>query len=218
MFRHLDRRTSKPFLAKPHRMWMEWSIPIQRLDLTKITPGSLQKSLKPLTPLEYRDGQIVLKHLNILLPFLAVKEYDTNTGRLTLHLPDGHPIQGKLQSLQETLLLLVHQHQKLWFPDSNRSKEVIQQFFQPFVEGNTLHLYCPLQTQDKKYFLHIWKDDKWHKLTSTGLLQKGDNIRVALRLQGISYQTNPLTSSWTGRFRVQHRIMAIYHGATKTTN
>jgi hypothetical protein len=197
-------------------MWMEWTVPIQKLELPKIYPAALQNSVKPLTPLEYRDGPLILKHLNILLPPLIIKEYDTGTGRLTLHLPESSAIQTKLQALQESLLLLVHQHQKTWFPDSSRTKDQIQHFFQPFVEGTNLNLYCPLQTQDKKYFLHLWKENNWNRLSSPGLLQKGDVIRVALRLQGISYQTNPITASWTGRFRVQHRIMCIYHCHSKT--
>lgn len=188
---------------------MEWTIPIQKLELSKIHPGSLQNSMKPLTPLEYKDNFVTLRHLNILLPPLSIKDYDTTTGKLSLHLPEQSAIYQKLLALQESLLLLVFQHQKNWFPDSNRSKEQIQHFFQPFVEGNSLQLYCPLQSQDKKYFLHLWKDNSWKKLSAPGLLQKGDTIRVALRLQGISYQTNG--SSWTGRFRIQHRIMCIYH-------
>ena len=191
-------------------MWMEWTVPIQKLELAKITPGQLQNTAKPITPLEYKDGQFHLKHLNILLPALTVKEYDTQTGKLILHISDGTAIHNKLFALQEALLLLVHQHQKSWFPDSNRTKEQIQNFFQPFVEGNHLNLYCPLQGQDKKYCLHIWKDNLWYPLNSPGLLQKGDTVRVAIRLQGISYQTHLLSGSWTGRFRVQHRVMCIY--------
>lgn len=196
-------------------MWMEWTVPIQKLELAKILPGSFQQSTKPLTPLEYKDGTFHLKYLNILLPPLTIREYDASTGKLSLYLPDGSHILSKLTALQESLLLLVHQHQKTWFPESNRSKEQIQNFFQPFVEGNSLHLYCPLQTQEKKYFLHLWKENSWLRLNQPGLLQKGDTVRVALRLQGISYQTNPTTNTWTGRFRVQHRIMCIYHCGSK---
>ena len=200
-------------------MWMEWTIPIQKLDLSKITPGLFQRSTKPITPLEYKDGPMCFKHLNILLPPLAIRDYDATTGKLSLHLPEQSAIYQKLMALQDSLLLLVHQHQKTWFSDSNRTKDQIYNFFQPFVEGNSLQLYCPLQTastgpQEKKFFLHLWKDSSWKKLVSPGLLQKGDTIRVALRLQGISYQTNSTSGSWTGRFRVQHRIMCIYHVAS----
>jgi hypothetical protein len=199
-------------------MWMEWTVPIQKLELQKITPGALTNTTKPLTPLEYKDGPFHLKHLNILLPPLVIKEYDTTTGRLTLTLPENSAILNKMMALQESLLLLVHQHQKSWFPDSNRTKENIQHFFQPFVEGHQLNLYCPLQSQDKKYFLHIWKEGVWTRLHVPGILQKGDILRVALRLQGISYQTNPQSGSWTGRFRVQHRIMCIYHCSSKSSS
>lgn len=190
---------------------MEWTIPIQKLDLSKICPGVFQQSTKPLTPLEYRDGFANFKHLNILLPPLIIRDYDGSTGKLSLYLPDQSAIYQKLVALQESLLLLVYHHQKTWFSDSNRTKDQIQHLFQPFVEGNSLQLYCPLQSQDKKFFLHLWKDASWKKLVSPGLLQKGDTIRVALRLQGISYQTSTSSGSWTGRFRVQHRIMCIYH-------
>ncbi len=194
---------------------MEWSIPIQKLELGKIHPGSLQTTGKALTPLEYRDGPFALKHVNILLPPLAIREYDAATGKLALFLPDQSAIYQKLLALQESLLLLVHQHQKTWFPDSHRTKDQIQHFFQPFVEGNILQLYCPLQTSEKKYFFSIWKDNIWSCLTAPGVLQKGDVLRVALRLHGISYQTNPQTGSWTGRFRIQHKIMCMYHCGTK---
>lgn len=197
---------------------MEWTVPIQKLELSKITPGTLQTLMKPLTPLEYRDGFVTMKHLNILLPPLMIRDYDAGTGKLTLHLPEQSAIYNKLVALQESLLLLVYQHQKTWFPESNRTKEQIQNFFQPFVEANSLQLYCPLQSNDKKYFLHVWKDGVWKKLVSPGLLQKGDVIRVALRLQGISYQTSQSSNSWTGRFRVQHRIMCMYHIASSKVN
>ncbi len=197
-------------------MWMEWTIPIQKLELSKIIPGSFQNSSKPITPLEYKDATMNFKHLNILLPPLIIKDYDTESGKLSIHLPEQSAIYQKLLALQDSLLTLVHQHQKVWFTDSNRTKEQIEHFFQPFVQDNNLLLYCPLQSQEKKFFLHLWKDGSWKKLSSPGLLQKGDIIRVALRLQGISYQTNSQTGSWTGRFRVQHRIMCMYHMGTKT--
>lgn len=192
-------------------MWMEWTVPIQKLELAKIIPGALVSTNKPLTPLEYKDNAFHLKHLNILLPPLTIKDYESATGKLVLTLPEGSPILAKMNALQDTLLLLVHQHQKQWFSDSNRSKEEIQRLFQPFVEGNTLNLYCPLQVQDKKFYLQLWKGEDWKKMNTPGMLQKGDTIRVALRLQGISYQMNASTGFWTGRFRVQHRIICMYY-------
>lgn len=190
---------------------MEWTIPIQKLEIPKIRVGFVQKNLKPLTPISYTDGPISFPNLNILLPALQVKEYDSISGKLLLNLPDSSQTLSKLLALQENLLTNVFTNQRYWFPESQRTQEQIRGSFQPFLDSNILNLYCPLQSQDKKYCLYIWRDNEWKRFDSPGLLQRGDYIRVALRLQGISFQTNTSTGIWTGRFRVQHRIACIYH-------
>ncbi len=189
---------------------MEWTIPIQKLEVSKIQVGPLQKSLKPLTPLSYVDGPIVFQNLNILLPPLNIKDYDTTSGKLVLSLAESPGTAAKLLALQDSLLNSVFVNQKIWFPDSNRTRDQIQSYFQSFVENTSLHLYCPIQSLEKRHSISIWQDNTWKKLTGTGLLNKGDSIRVALRLQGISYQMNPNTNLWTGRFRVQHKMNCIY--------
>lgn len=191
-------------------MWMEWTIPIQKLEVNKIQVQTLQKNMKPLTPLSYTDGPIVFQNLNILLPPLPVSEYDSSTGKLLLKLSESPMTASKLLALQDSLLSAVFQNQRIWFPESNRSKEQIQKLFQPFVENTCLHLYCPLQLQEKRHTISIWKDDEWQRLSNPGMISKGDSIRVALRLQGISYQLDTTTGLWTGRFRVQHKISCIY--------
>ena len=194
------------------QMWMEWVIPIQKLEVSKLQVGSFQRSAKPLSPLSYTDGPIVFQSLNLLLPPLTIKDYDATSGRLLLNLHDAPSTSAKLTALQDSLLGIVYANQRLWFPDSSKSKDQLQQSFQPFVEPSVLHLYCPLQTQDKqRHTISIWRDSSWKKLTSAGLVNKGESIRVALRLQGISYQMNTNTGIWTGRFRVQHKINCIYH-------
>ena len=190
---------------------MEWSIPIQKLEVDRVYTGALQRTAKPLTPLSYKDGAFDLMHLNILMPPLVVKEYEITTGKLILSLADSAQTTSKLLALQDTLLNTVYANQKLWFGESNRTREQIHTLFQPFLESTSLHLYCPLQIQEKKHCLHIWKDNEWHRLVTPNLIKKGDVIRVGLRMQGISYQLNPQSNTWTGRFRVQHRIFCIYH-------
>lgn len=190
---------------------MEWTIPIQKLEVTKIRVDPLQKNMKPLTPLSYADGPIVFQNLNLLLPPLKIYDYDSTTGKLLLSLSDSSATAAKLLALQESFLSAVYANQRTWFPESNRTKEQIQRLFQSFVENTLLHLYCPLQVQEKRHMISIWRDGEWKRLSSPGLLQKGDSIRVALRLQGISYQLDTASGIWTGRFRVQHKIICIYH-------
>ena len=194
---------------------MEWTIPIQKLEINKIQVGQLQKSVKPLTPLSYTDGPIVFQNLNLLLPPLTIKDYDSQTGKLILSLSESPQTLSKLLAIQESLLSSVYTNQRAWFPESNRTREQITNSFQPFVESNNLYLYCPLQNQEKRHTIHIWKDGEWKRFASTGLIQKGDSIRVALRLQGISYQMNATNGVWTGRFRAQHKISCIYQFTPK---
>lgn len=191
-------------------MWMEWTIPIQKLEVNKIQVGQVQKTAKPLTPLSYADGPIVFQNLNLLLPPLLIKDYDVSTGKLILSLSESPATLSKLLALQESLLTSVFLNQRTWFSESARTREQIQSCFQPFVENSSLYLYCPLQNQEKRHTIHIWKDGEWKRLAATGLLQKGDSIRVAMRLQGISFQMNASNGLWTGRCRVQHKISCIY--------
>ena len=191
-------------------MWMEWTIPIQKLEVNKIQVGQLQKTIKPLTPLSYADGPIVFQNLNVLLPPLPIKEYDSVTGKLILSLSESPATYSKLVGLQDALLTSVFTNQKTWFSESNRTRDQIQSSFQPFVENMNLHLYCPLQNQEKRHTISIWKEGDWNKLSGSGLIQKGESVRAALRLQGISYQMNPSTGAWTGRCRVQHKISCMY--------
>lgn len=192
-------------------MWMEWAVPIQKLEVGKVHVGALQGNVKPLTPLSYRDGHYILPHLNLLLPTMTIQEYNPASGKLVLSLEDQTPVAAKLLALQETLLATVYLHQRQWFADAEKPREVLSALFQPFVQTDGLSLFCPLQTQEKRQGISLWKDGAWKKLQSSGQLQKGDRIRVGLRLQGISYQTNAQTGAWTGRFRVQHRIFCMYY-------
>ena len=129
---------------------MEWTIPIQKLEVNKIQVGTLQKSLKPLTPLSYADGPIVFQNLNLLLPPLTVKEYDSTTGKLLLGLTESPSTAAKLLALQESLLQSVFTNQKQWFAESMRTREQIHSSFQAFLENTCLHLSCPLQNQERK--------------------------------------------------------------------
>ena len=70
---------------------MEWCIPLQKLEVSKVQIGSLYvqnvkgtKDKKPLAPLAYIDGQSVFQSLHILLPHLTVESYDPLNGRLEI--------------------------------------------------------------------------------------------------------------------------------------
>ena len=188
---------------------MEWAVPLQKIDVNKINVGQIRYGEKPLAPLAYTDGPIHLPSVNILLPPLLVKDYDPQTGRLKLSIQDNTAVLHTLSSLQETLLKIVFQKQSEWFPGSRKTSEELHVFFQPFVENNIINLYCPSAVTGN-ISIPIWKDRVWSKGVTVGSIVKGDTIRVGLRIQGISFQHNLEADIWTGRFRLQHKILQVF--------
>ncbi len=197
---------------------MEWVIPIQKLEVGKVTIGNLLAGLKPLVPLSYKDGHVQFPCLSLLLPRLLVKAYDARTGRLDISLKENPQALQKLQAIQSTLLSAVLQYQVSWFGQEARSFQELQRLFQPMVEGDILHLYCPLTTHEKKGLqdsIIIFRKEEGGKIESyqgmrAQFLQPGDFVRIALRIQGISFHNHPNVGEWTGKFRLQHRIIAMY--------
>jgi hypothetical protein len=80
------------------------------------------------------------------------------------------------------------------------------------VEGNKLHLYCPSTIVEKRKgagVIKLWKEDSFVEGVRPGLLIPGQRVRVVLQLQGISLQLGVADNEWTGRSRLQHRVVCI---------
>jgi hypothetical protein len=198
---------------------MEWTIPIQKLEVGKVHIGSMLTGAKPLVPLSYTDGQVQFPSLSLFLPQLTVKTYEPQTGRLDISMRESAQTHNKLHALQNTLLSAVNTHQTAWFADSQRSQAELQQLFQPMIEGDTLHLYCPVTIQEKRLggtdSIVVFRSEKGGPVSvSHGVrhdhMKPGDTLRIALRIQGISFHNHPAYGQWTGKFRLQHRIVALY--------
>jgi hypothetical protein len=198
---------------------MEWVIPLQKLEVSKVQAGIFMNGMKPLAPLYYMDGETHFPSLSLLLPSLMVKTYDPNTGKLVLSLKESTNSMNKLQALQASLLAYVFNNQTTWFNQVRRDIVELQQLFQPMIEGDMLHLYCPVSMQDKKSggvdsILVYRSENGGPVIGSQGVrptfLQPGDSVRVCLRIQGISFHNHPTYAEWTGKFRLQHKIIALY--------
>jgi hypothetical protein len=194
---------------------MEWCIPLQKLELGKIKLGTLairpNREKKPMIPLSYMDGQMNMPILTILLPHLTVSSYNSANGRLELML-ENTMIATKLTSLQESLLTSLSSSQISWLGKKDFGYDDISSLFQPMVEGNKLHLYCPSTLVEKRKgngVIKLWKEDSFIEGVRPGLLVPGQRIRVALQLQGISLQLGLTDNQWTGRSRLQHRVLCI---------
>ena len=147
------------------------------------------------------------------------KHYDPQSGKLELLLRESAPAFHKIQALQTTLLNAVLTNQTKWFNQPRREATELQTLFQPMVEGDVLHLYCPVSLQDKKSggvdSIVVYRSEKGGPIVNSHgirptFIQPGDSIRICLRIQGISFHNHPTYSEWTGKFRLQHKIIALY--------
>jgi hypothetical protein len=188
---------------------MEWSIPLQKLEVGKVQIGEIQHSDKSLVPLAYFDGQNSFLNLNIFLPKLKVQEFDAKSGKLVLSLKDMTWCEAKLNALQSTLLGAVYIQQRIWFPESFFSLETLNNSFKPIVQNGLLNLYYPVQLASE---VRIYKDGVWHTKYTPGLINPNDSVRIMFRIQGISLHKNSYNNIWSGKFRLQHRIYAVLVG------
>lgn len=186
---------------------MEWAIPLQKLEVGKVQIGEMIQSDKYIVPLAYFDGQNNFPNLNILLPMLTVSEFDTKSGKLVLALKEEPQFDAKLSALESTLLGAVYIQQKYWFPASIYDYSLLQSLYKPIVENGFLHLYYPINFNSD---VKIYKNNIWVKDFIPGMLEASSRARIMFRIQGLSFQKNTFTNTWTGKFRLQHRILAIF--------
>lgn len=180
---------------------MEWCIPVQSLDTHKVGFGSLQKHT---LPFHYTDGPLQFQHLTLMLPIATVKSYDSTTGRLSVSLHGSTGATAKLHSLQDAILLYISSHQNTLFSGAGRGLDELRTGFQSILHNNTLQLYCPLEGND----VQMYRQGGWTPLQAH-MLREGQQLRIALRIQGVSFHMNPVSGSFTGKFRLQHRILSM---------
>lgn len=187
-------------------------MPLQTLSCADVQISPPQKYQKPMASLSYKENNVTLPSLSILLPPLPIKAYEAETGRLSLSLTGYPQLLAKMQALQVKLLQAIHTNYTTWFPsEQSRSIDETNNSFQPLVLQNCIHLYCPLLTVGSFNEISVFSDGTWSKgVIPSSLFTPGKQIRIGVRLQGISFHQHPVSRKLTGRSRVQHRILVIY--------
>ena len=159
----------------------------------------------------------------MLFPPLAIAEYNAATGKLVLDMSDSNLASIKLNTLQDTIINAIVYHQSGWFK-TEFSKEDIAAGFQPIIQNNQLQLYCPsdsagapatassLAAAPTVRSIPFFKDKGWNNAFSAEELKAGTRVRVAVKIHGISFLLGP-KGQWTGRCRLQHRVIGIIYQA-----
>ena len=180
------------------------TLPIQGIDAANIQLGPLGAKLT--TPISYNHPIAAMPSLSILLPIMPVHSYDSVTGHLVLQITDASQMK-RLNTIQDHILKLIRLNQRTWFPEFKQRGDDIRTGFQPMVEGNLLHVYCPVSTGGP-YDIHVYNGE-WSRSTK-GVIKVGQTLRAVLRIQGVSFHQSSVTGAWTGKFRLQHRILSLY--------
>jgi hypothetical protein len=189
---------------------MEWLIPIQTFQVDKIQIGTIMDTAKPMVPLAYRDVENIFPSLSLIFPLLTIKSFDVNTGRLVLSLAEYPAILTKMTNFQETLVSAVTINNTNWFSQRGSVKIVdARAGFQSMIRGSELHLYCPVNSEIQQT-VPFYSNGAWSK---QGIikekLEPGTRIRIAIRVQGISFHVHPASQNWSGKYRIQHKILGI---------
>jgi hypothetical protein len=180
---------------------MEWTVPLHSVNPNNIRVSPLQKGHKITAPITYSNAIAEMPSLSLILPAMTIRSYDGATGQLALLIPPA--ALKKLQAIQEKIVHEVKSRQEAWFPEYKREDHG----FQPMIDG-LLRLYCPIGVGGA-YDIQICNGGEWVRGASVAALEPGSRIRVVLRIQGVSFHQAP-TGAWTGKFRLQHRILGIF--------
>ena len=195
--------------TEQHAGGMEWQLPIQKMEISNIQIGSpwmraaqtqaqAQAQQAHLAPLSYCSPQMRMPSLSILFPPLPIIDYVPQTGRLVLDIAETHLACIKLGTLQETLIAAVAFHQTAWFK-TDYTVQQIRAGFQPLLSGTHLIFHCPPGVVSARM--------------NTADLSVGSRVRIAVKIHGLSFlnrsDLSGTDAGWTGRCRLQHRIVGI---------
>jgi len=199
--------------------WAELFIPLQAIEVQSIQieepkkpmgPGvPLYAADRPIAALSYAHPNFHMPILNILTPFLKIHSWDSSCGRLELEVDASSQLATKCSGIQEHILTLLASNPQ-WLPASTRTNEELRANFQTILQGQllTIYLHGPNPEQRQTGRVWIWSDSGWQKGASSTSFKKGQQIRVALRFQGICFLQTSLKKM---RYRIQHQIISIIH-------
>jgi hypothetical protein len=126
--------------------------------------------------------------------------------------------QSKINHFQELIFTNIARLQEQWFPnESKKDLKDIRKGFQPFLDMTNLYLYCPTASHstgsghDIQYYSKgLWSHGAPATTTTAEFFEVGKPIRIAIRIYGLSFHQHAITGMWTGKFRLQHKLLAIY--------
>ena len=190
---------------------MDLVIPLHTFDPNKVILDSKNVDAKSIVSFSYKDGTLGLQNMTLMLPITHVISYQPTTGKLILDMKENYPLLQKLRTFQDILISFVENNQGTFFKQS-LSYDQIESQFQKLVNQSVIILYCPsseITNIGIKPIIPIYKNSAWNPTLLSTDIMSGSNIRIIFKLVGISFQLDA-SKAWTGKFRIQHKIVSVF--------
>jgi hypothetical protein len=173
------------------------------------TQSNQPEQTKTIALLSYKTPVFTLPSLNILTQFCRVFAWDSATGRLDLEIDPSSTTASKCHALQEFIMLTL-KSKPAWLPASQRRPDDISANFQKLLYNGILTVYLHGANPEKKVMGRAWQYAKgiWERGVGPGSFKKGQQIRIALRFQGLCFIT---LANGVVRYRLQHQTVCVYH-------
>jgi hypothetical protein len=175
--------------------------PLETIEIDKIIihpPVSSYPIRIPTSVLSYTNI-FTMPKLSVLTPFLKIHSWDNSKGRLELVVSD---ISQVLLSLQEKLLQKIVRN-PAWSSLTSHTYEEVRGRFQPILTNGIMPLYLNNQGPEG---LTVHNGTTVEYISESSL-QQGQEVRVALRFQGLVFLKN---SNGGLFYRLQHQVSRIY--------
>jgi hypothetical protein len=202
--------------------WIEAFLPLQALEIGCIEiqepkvissphlSTNVYSTERPLACLSYKTDTFRMPCLSILTPFCKIKSWDSLTGKLELEVEEDSLTSIKFAALQQQIFSLLENNPQ-WFSLSGaKLKQDLMNNVQQLFQDNILTVYLHGINPERKQMgrAWIWKTNTWQKGVVGSTFQKGKEVRLALRFQGISFLHNKDT--YKIKYRIQHQVIAAY--------
>ena len=199
--------------------WIEMILPLEQMEMAPIrleSPRRLRSTEtdaryeRTILPLSYETPLFRLPTLTVLTPFMKVHSWDSSTGRIEFELEESSIAYRQIIAFEQRIIQLLLENTK-WLEYTTHDIEAhVYQNLQYSIHGNILTLYLHGQNTSTKPMGRVWgwKQDTWTKGATQASFKKGQELRVAIRFQGICFFPNAPAKS---KYRIQHQTIAVYY-------
>ena len=186
-------------------MVAEVFIPLEELNINDITihpPTSAYPIRIPTALISYTNTIYSLPKLSVFTPFFTIYSWNHLKGRLEL--------EGCLSKFNDFFDYIVKTLIKNpeWCSQPKITYDDIKNKLQPFIINKRLVLYINTQKTEETVIYVKEKNIIQRKTdVSNDLFHPGQQVRIALRFQGIVFLKN---SNGNLNFRIQHQVASVY--------